>query len=55
MVDRRTVIPLLREVLLKHRVERTKFWLIVMYSYIGRKLKKRDMRKLWIMRINVGK
>lgn len=24
------------------------------YAYIGRKLRKRDMRKLWIMRINAG-
>eukprot|EP00457_Paulinella_chromatophora_P018458 gb/GEZN01019782.1/.p1 GENE.gb/GEZN01019782.1/~~gb/GEZN01019782.1/.p1 ORF type:complete len:201 (+),score=19.82 gb/GEZN01019782.1/:62-664(+) len=24
------------------------------YAYIGRKLKKRDMRKLWIQRINAG-
>ncbi|XP_066921608.1 large ribosomal subunit protein bL20-like [Clytia hemisphaerica] len=24
------------------------------YQYIGRKLKKRDMRKLWIQRINIG-
>ena len=26
----------------------------VMSRYVGRKLKQRDMRKLWIMRINVG-
>ena len=24
------------------------------YSYVGRKLKKRDMRSLWIARINAG-
>ena len=24
------------------------------YAYAGRKLRKRDMRKLWIMRINAG-
>jgi large subunit ribosomal protein L20 len=24
------------------------------YAYIGRKLRKRDMRKLWIVRINAG-
>ena len=24
------------------------------YSYVGRKKRKRDMRKLWIMRINAG-
>lgn len=24
------------------------------YAYIGRRLRKRDMRKLWIMRINAG-
>ncbi len=24
------------------------------YAYVGRKLRKRDMRKLWIMRINAG-
>lgn len=24
------------------------------YAFIGRKLRKRDMRKLWIMRINAG-
>ena len=24
------------------------------YAYVGRKLKKRDYRKLWIMRINAG-
>jgi large subunit ribosomal protein L20 len=24
------------------------------YAYIGRKLRKRDMRKLWIIRINAG-
>ena len=24
------------------------------YAYIGRKLRKRDFRKLWIMRINAG-
>lgn len=24
------------------------------YAYIGRKLRKRDMRRLWIMRINAG-
>ncbi len=24
------------------------------YSYVGRKLKKRDFRKLWIQRINAG-
>lgn len=26
----------------------------LMYSYIGRKLKKRQMRKLWIVRINAA-
>lgn len=25
-----------------------------MYAYIGRRLRKRDMRKLWIMRINAA-
>lgn len=25
-----------------------------MYAYIGRKLRKRDMRRLWITRINAG-
>ena len=24
------------------------------YAYVGRKLRKRDMRKLWILRINAG-
>ena len=24
------------------------------YAYVGRKLKKRDMRRLWIVRINAG-
>lgn len=24
------------------------------YAYVGRRLKKRDFRKLWIMRINAG-
>jgi large subunit ribosomal protein L20 len=24
------------------------------YAYVGRKLRKRDMRKLWIIRINAG-
>ena len=24
------------------------------YAYVGRRLRKRDMRKLWILRINAG-
>ena len=53
MVDKRIVIPLPSAVLLKHKRERTFEYGIVIDRYIGRKLKKRDMRKLWIMRINV--
>ena len=33
----------------KTRVERA-----LQHAYVGRKLKKRDMRKLWIQRINAG-
>eukprot|EP01036_Dinobryon_divergens_P030989 gene30989-40319_t len=33
----------------KHRVMKAR-----QYAYVGRKLKKRDFRKLWIQRINAG-
>ncbi len=37
-----------------YRVARQAVMKSLMYSYIGRKAKKRDFRKLWIARINAG-
>ena len=37
-----------------YRVARHAVMKSLMYSYIGRKQKKRDFRKLWIARINAG-
>ena len=37
-----------------YRVARQAVMKSLMYSYIGRKNKKRDFRKLWIARINAG-
>ena len=54
MVDKRIVILSPNVVLLKRKRERIFVYSILIFRYIGRKLKKRDMRKLWIMRINVG-
>lgn len=37
-----------------YRVARQAVMKSLMYAYIGRKLKKRDFRKLWIARINAA-
>lgn len=37
-----------------YRVARQAVMKSLMYSYVGRKAKKRDFRKLWIARINAG-
>ncbi len=37
-----------------YRVARQSVMKSLMYAYIGRKLKKRDFRKLWITRINAA-
>jgi len=37
-----------------YRVAREAVMKSLMYSYIGRKLRKRDFRKLWIARINAA-
>ncbi len=37
-----------------YRVARQAVMKSLMYSYVGRKKKKRDFRKLWIARINAG-
>ena len=37
-----------------YRVARQAVMKSLMYSYVGRKNKKRDFRKLWIARINAG-
>ena len=37
-----------------YRVAREAVMKSLMYSYIGRKARKRDFRKLWIARINAG-
>jgi len=37
-----------------YRVARQAVMKSLMYSYIGRKLRKRDFRKLWITRINAA-
>lgn len=37
-----------------YRVAREAVMKSLMYSYVGRKARKRDFRKLWIARINAG-
>jgi len=38
----------------QYRVARQAVMKSGQYAYVGRKLKKRDMRRLWIVRINAG-
>ncbi len=37
-----------------YRIARQAVMKSLQYAYVGRKLRKRDMRKLWIARINAG-